>query len=64
MDNIRTDDIRTPEKFTLHCERREDGGMRVWSSDVAGLVLSGADPRAVMRDVIVAVDAITRHKTK
>jgi hypothetical protein len=54
-------DTKTPDKFTLQCERREDGGLRIWSDDVPGLILSGLKPRDVMRDVIPAIDALTRH---
>ena len=32
-----------PSKFTIHCETREDGGLRVWSDDLPGLVLSHSD---------------------
>ena len=53
-----------PERFYLICERRDDGGLRVTSPEVVGLILSGADPLAVMRDVIPAIDAIMRHNTQ
>lgn len=45
-------------KVTLRIERRPDGGVRVWSDDVPELVLSGADVRGVLMDVIPAVETI------
>ena len=45
-------------KIVLRIQQRADGGVRVWSDDVPGLVLSGADPEAVYRDVRPAVEEI------
>jgi hypothetical protein len=52
------------ERFTLVCERREDGGLRVSSPDVLGLILSHRDPHAVMADVLPAISALVRHNGK
>lgn len=42
--------------ITLKLERRpQDGGLRVYSDDVPGLVLSGPDPDKVMADVMPAL---------
>lgn len=51
----------TPRRFYLIAERREDGGLRVTSPEVPGLILSGADPHSVMRDVVPAIDALMRR---
>lgn len=56
--------LQSPDRFQLYCERREDGGLRVESPDVVGLVLSHIDPEAVMRDVMPAIDALMRHNHK
>jgi len=48
----------TPAKFTLACERREDGGLRITCPEVPGLILSGRDPAAVMQDVLKGLDVI------
>lgn len=40
------------EKLTITMERRDDGGLRVYSDDLRGLVLSHRDP------ILVAVDTI------
>lgn len=56
--------IASPMRFYLICERRDDGGLRVTCPEVPGLVLSHADPEAVMRDVISAIDALERHNGK
>ena len=45
-------------KIVIHLQRRPDGGLRVWSDDVPGLVLSHADADRVMADIIPAVETI------
>ena len=40
-----------PTKVTVCFERRPDGGLRVWSEDVPGLVLSHTDVDGVLDDV-------------
>lgn len=42
-------------KIILWLERRPDGGLRVYSPHVKGLVFSGPDPALVMSDVIPAL---------
>lgn len=44
------DEARGRWKFTLTFEEREDGGLRVLSDDLPGLVLSNADRTLVLRD--------------
>lgn len=39
-------------------ETREDGGLRVWSDDLPGLVLSGSDPAKVLADITPAAERI------
>lgn len=51
-------------RITLCLERREDGGLRVWSDDVPGLVLSHSDAEKVMADVIPALELILSHGGK
>ena len=58
------DSTTTPAIFILRCERREDGGLRISSPDIPGLILSGADVRAVFRDVAPAIDALERHNSR
>lgn len=41
---------------------REDGGARVWSDDLPGLILSGKDRAAVIRDIDIAVHALLEHR--
>lgn len=45
-------------------EEREDGGLRIWSDDVPGLLLSNADQDAVWRDVGPAVQALLFRNTQ
>jgi hypothetical protein len=52
-----------PRKFTLTCEVRDDGGLRVSSDQIHGLILSGADPREVLRDVWPAVLGLEAYLT-
>jgi len=46
------------EKVVVVYERRPDGGLRAYSDDVPGFVLSNADPNAVRADVIPALEGI------
>src|SRR5260221_12516101 len=50
-----------PAKFVVSFERRDDGGLRAWSDDVPGFVLSHSDPKAVLEDVKPALEAIISH---
>jgi len=45
-------------KIVVTFEARKDGGLRAYSSDVPGLVLSHRDPLAVIRDVRPALSRI------
>ena len=45
-------------KIVIRLQRRPDGGLRVWSDDVPGLVLSHSDADRVMADIIPAVETI------
>lgn len=58
MDDIPTLSIGASYKVTVAMERREDGGLRVWSDDLPELVLSHPDADRVMADVPEAVRAI------
>lgn len=59
--NLPSSDWKSPDKFTLNCERREDGGLRITSPEVPGLVLSHHDIHLVMRDVMSAIDVLMKH---
>jgi hypothetical protein len=52
---------RLPVKIVVIFERREDGGLRVFSDDVPGFVLSHSDPRAVLDDVKPALERMLLH---
>lgn len=39
-------------------EPRPDGGLRVYSDDLVGLVLSGPDPAMVLRDLPFAIEGL------
>lgn len=43
---------------TLNLEKREDGGLRVYSDELPGLILSHSDPGLVLIDVGVALKAL------
>jgi hypothetical protein len=45
-------------RITLHLERRDDGGLCVYSPDVPGLVLAHADPHKVFADIGLALEAV------
>lgn len=40
------------ECVNICLERRPDGGLRVWSPTVPGLILSGPDPDKVIGDIL------------
>ena len=61
--NLPSSAWKTPQKFTLECERRDDGGLRVTSPGVPGLVLSHHDMHLVLRDVPSAIDTLMKHNT-
>lgn len=39
-------------------QRREDGGLRMWSEEMPGLILSGEDHDAVVADASLAIAAL------
>ncbi len=49
-------------KLTVCFERRPDGGLRAWSDDVPGLVLSHADVDSLLADVPEALKVILSHQ--
>jgi hypothetical protein len=49
-------------KITVCFETRPDGGLRAWSDDVPGLVLSHTDIDGVLEDVTEALRVILSHK--
>lgn len=49
-------------KVTVCFEERPGGGLRAWSEDVPGLVLSHADVDAVLADVVDALRLILSDK--
>lgn len=46
---------------TLRIIDREDGGLRIWSDDLPGLVLSHRDQSAVWRDLGPAIEVLLNH---
>jgi hypothetical protein len=54
-------DLRLPPRVVVIFERREDGGLTAYSDDVPGFVLSHSDPKAVLADVIPALEGILSH---
>lgn len=47
---------------SIHIAARSDGGLRVWSDDMPGLVLSGSNPDKVMASILPAISAIRAHQ--
>jgi hypothetical protein len=56
--NIMNDGILT---LTVTLEDREDGGVRVSSADLPGLILSGSDKHKVLGSVSLAIAALLEH---
>jgi hypothetical protein len=54
------------KNISVRIEPRPDGGIRVWSPQIKGLVLSGSDPAKVMADIwpaIVGILSPTEQRT-
>jgi hypothetical protein len=51
-------------KLTVCFEQRPDGGLRVYSDDVPGLVLSSTDVDGVLDDVIEALKVILSERLR
>lgn len=49
-------------KVTVSFERRADGGLRAWSDDVPGLVLSHSNVDGVLADVETALEVILSER--
>lgn len=49
-------------KVVVSFERRPDGGLRAWSDDVPGFILSHHDASAVLADVTAALDTILSER--
>jgi hypothetical protein len=47
-------------KLTVRFRRRDDGGLRAYCSEVPGFFLSSIDRRAVMHDVIPALELLLK----
>jgi len=45
----------TSIRIFVNFERRDDGGLRAWSDDVPGLILSHTDIDGVLEDVVTAL---------
>jgi hypothetical protein len=50
-----------PPKITIHLEPRSDGGLRVYSDDIPGLVLSHSDAAAVLDDIAPVLKKLLKH---
>lgn len=48
--------------YDVYFMNREDGGLRVWSEDMPGLILSGSDPTKVLMCVSPALNRLAEHK--
>lgn len=47
---------------TVILQDREDGGLRVYSDDLPGLILSGSDRVKVAASIVPAIEALFEHK--
>jgi hypothetical protein len=48
-------------KVTVRFRRRDDGALRAYCSEVPGFFLASADKRALMRDVIPALELLIKR---
>ncbi len=56
--------MKLEEDISIMIEPREDGGIRVWSPQLKGLILSGPDPAKVMADVWPAISVLLEYRAK
>jgi hypothetical protein len=49
-------------EITIHLAPREDGGLRVWSDDLRGLILSHEDQHKVLNDLPMAIVELLRER--
>jgi hypothetical protein len=49
------------QRVTITIEPRGDGGLRIWSDELPGLVLSAKDQRAVLLDLSTAIVGLLEH---
>lgn len=49
------------DKVTVRFVKRDGGGLQAFCDVVPGFYLSGGDPRAVMRDVVPAIEMLMEH---
>jgi hypothetical protein len=49
--------------YTIRVQDREDGGLRIWSDDIPGLVLSSLDRSGVWRDLGPAIEVLLEHNS-
>jgi hypothetical protein len=54
--------MKRPDKVTVWFEQRPGGGLRAWSDDVPGLVLSHSDIGLVLADLIDALGVILSER--
>ena len=51
-------------KVVVTLEDRENGGLRAYSDDIPGFVLSNSDPVAVLKDIEPALEEILSYRLK
>jgi hypothetical protein len=51
-------------KVVVTFEDRENGGLRAYSDDIPGFVLSHSDPVAVLKDIEPALEEILSYRLK
>ena len=56
-------DTAPSRDVTICIGPREGGGLRVWSDDLMGLILSGPSPKAVMGDLLTAINVLLDYKS-
>lgn len=50
--------------FRLNMEGREDGGLRIWSDDIAGLDISNPTPSDAWRDLGPEIERILENNER
>ena len=56
--------MRLTRNISIRIEPRCDGGIRIWSPQLKGLILSGADPVKVLADLWPAITVLEESHRK
>lgn len=51
-------------EYSIKFKMREDGGIRIWSDDIPGLILSGPDPKKFLGPMWEPICDLIQHNVE